>query len=247
MILSLYMILESLEILSSKSFHQNKTESSFEIHLINFLQSFGVFKIMLNTSFLLFFSDYIIHPSIQIKLQLWKKYHSWKKFEDLDTQDLKANIVFIRNWNNHFENINALLINVFCDLIANIVFLLGIHFSIKEHFENVNFIVCIVNLLLSLACTMPLFNSISQILMQGRSSLFASFFEKLQNEISLFEGVLVIHHIRFWMIAQNEIKCNLKILVDSKLDKNQLKNHIDKRICDIGINLDIILDTAISS
>ena len=243
------MILESLENLSNQHLHNNKSvrSSDNEIYLINFFQSFCVFKIMLETSFLLFFSDYLIHPSIQIKLQLWKKYRSWKNFEELTIEDLKACNNLIKNWNNHFENINALLINVLCDLSSNIVFLLGIHFSITEHFENINFFVCIINMILTSICIIPLVNSIFQILMQGRSSLFVGFFDKLQEEISLFEGVLVVHQIRFWMIAQNEIKCNMKLKANCLLDKKKLKHNIYKIISDVGTNIDIIIDTAITS
>jgi hypothetical protein len=49
------------------------------------------------------------------------------------------------------------------------------------------------------------------------------------------------------MIAQNEIKCNMKLKANCLLDKKKLKHNIYKIISDVGINIDIIIDTAITS
>ena len=250
MIVSLYMILQSLHIISEKEEHlhgNKKNTSDEEINLINFFQTFGVIKIMLDTSFLLFFNDYIIHPSLQIKLILWKKYRAWKKFEELAIEDLKENNHFIRMWDNHFENMNSLSMNVLCDLIANAVFLLSFHFSSQEHFEYIYFLVCTTNFLLAFILVLPLISSILQILMQGKSNLFQCFFKQIDKDIQYYEGVLGIQQIKFWMVAQNEIKCYLKVLVNSNLDKARFKEDIDKTASGISVNFDITINTIINS
>ena len=116
-----------------------------------------------------------------------------------------------------------------------------------ENYENLNLIVCLLNMILTVICIYPLFVSITQILMQGKSSLFECFYSNLQKNVSLFEGVLAIHHIKFWMVAQNESKCYIKLLVDSKIESQKLKSYIDSLVTEIGINIDVLIDTAISS
>jgi Co/Zn/Cd efflux system component len=213
---------------------------------VNFLRTFGVFKIMLDTSFLILFSDYLMHPSIQIKLQLWKKYRCWKRFEDLKTVDLKENNELIRKWNNHFENMNALLMNIVCDLFSNTIFLLSLDLTNIENFEKINLLISFINMILTIFCVMPLFSSITQVLMQGKSAFFVCFFEQLEKEITLFEGVLAIQYIKYWMVSQNEMRCNMKLLVSSQIDKDELKRQIDTPVNDVGVNIDIMIDTAIA-
>jgi len=247
LIVSLYRILESLHSLSERNEHiheENSTE--MKIMPVNFLRTFGVFKIMLDTSFLILFSDYLIHPSIQIKLQLWKKYRCWKRFEDLKMVDLKENNDLIRKWSNHFENMNALLMNIVCDLFSNTIFLLSLDLTNIENFEKINLLISFINMILTIFCVMPLFSSITQVLMQGKSSFFVCFFEQLEKEITLFEGVLAIQYIKFWMVSQNEMRCNMKLLVSSQIDKDELKRQIDTSVNDVGVNIDIMIDTAIA-
>lgn len=247
LIVSLYRILESLHSLSERNEHaQQIKESDVKIIPLNFLRTFGVFKIMLDTSFLILFSDYLMHPSIQIKLQLWKKYRCWKRFEDLKTVDLKENNELIRKWSNHFENMNALLMNIVCDLFSNTIFLLSLDLTNVENFEEINLIISFINMILTIFCVLPLFNSITQVLMQGKSAFFICFFEYLEKEITLFEGVLAIQHIKYWMVSQNEMRCNMKLLVSSEIDKEELKRQLDIGVNDVGVNIDIMIDTAIS-
>ncbi len=247
LIVSLYRILESLHSLSESNEHiQEGNLSDMKIMPLNFLRTFGVFKIMLDTSFLILFSDYLMHPSIQIKLQLWKKYRCWKRFEDLKTVDLKENNELIRKWNNHFENMNALLINIVCDLFSNTIFLLSLDLTNIENFEKINLLISFINMILTIFCVMPLFSSITQVLMQGKSAFFVCFFEQLEKEITLFEGVLAIQYIKYWMVSQNEMRCNMKLLVSSQIDKDELKRQIDTTVNDVGVNIDIMIDTAIA-
>jgi len=247
LIVSLYRILESLHSLSESNEHiQEGNLSDMKIMPVNFLRTFGVFKIMLDTSFLILFSDYLMHPSIQIKLQLWKKYRCWKRFEDLKTVDLKENNELIRKWNNHFENMNALLMNIVCDLFSNTIFLLSLDLTNIENFEKINLLISFINMILTIFCVMPLFSSITQVLMQGKSAFFVCFFEQLEKEITLFEGVLAIQYIKYWMVSQNEMRCNMKLLVSSQIDKDELKRQIDTTVNDVGVNIDIMIDTAIA-
>jgi len=247
LIVSLYRILESLHSLSERNEHIHKENSTeMKIMPVNFLRTFGVFKIMLDTSFLILFSDYLIHPSIQIKLQLWKKYRCWKRFEDLKMVDLKENNELIRKWSNHFENMNALLMNIVCDLFSNTIFLLSLDLTNIENFEKINLLISFINMILTIFCVMPLFSSITQVLMQGKSSFFVCFFEQLEKEITLFEGILAIQYIKFWMVSQNEMRCNMKLLVSSQIDKDELKRQIDTSVNDVGVNIDMMIDTAIA-
>lgn len=246
-IVSLYRILESLHSLSETNEHIHEG-NLFDVKIIpfNFLRTFGVFKIMLDTSFLILFSDYIIHPSTQIKLQLWKKYRCWKRFEDLKIVDLKENNELIRKWSNHFENMNALLMNIICDLFSNTIFLLSIDQTNIENFERINLLISFIIMILTILFIMPLFSSIIQVLMQGKSSFFVCFFEHLEKEITLYEGVLAIQQIKYWMVSQNEIRCNMKLLVSSQIDKDQLRSQLDKSVNDVGVNIDIIIDTVVA-
>jgi len=44
--------------------------------------------------------------------------------------------------------------------------------------------------------------------MQGKSEIYESFYDKLKQEVSYFDGCLGIQDLKFWMTAQNNLKCN---------------------------------------
>ena len=127
------------------------------------------------------------------------------------------------------------------------MFLLSFHFSNQEHFEYIYLFVCFINFVIAVILVAPLFCSILQILMEGKSELFQCFFNKIDKEIQYYEGVLGIQQIKFWMVAQNEIKCYLKVLVNSNLDKAKFKDDIDKIASGLSVNFDITINTIINS
>jgi Co/Zn/Cd efflux system component len=207
-IVSLYMCLQALHIITETddgdiAAHNHDEEAA----TIDFFKNFFIVKVILDVVGILTFSDYLLHPSIQIKLLLWKKYRSWRNLNELDLDNLKESRSLIKQWNNHFENMNALTINLSSDLVSSILFLICFYVSKDQHFEVVYCLISIVNLIVVIILISPAFKSILKILMQGRSELYESFYNKLNQEISYFEGCLGIKDMKFWMTSQSDIKC----------------------------------------
>jgi Co/Zn/Cd efflux system component len=211
-IVSLYMCLQALHMVTEPNEdHDDQSQHSLvdkeEHETINFLKNFFVFKVIVNVIAILIFADYIVHPSIQIKLLLWKNHRQWKSLSSLSLDNLKESRSLIKIWNNHFENMNALTVNITSDLISSILFLICFFISKDRHFEGVYFFISIVNFLVLSILLSPLISSIVKILMQGRSELYECFYECLNKEVSYFDGCLGVKEMKFWMTAQNEIKC----------------------------------------
>ena len=174
---------------------------------IDFLNNFNITKIIINVIAILKFSDYLIHPSLKIKLLQWKRYKEWKNISSFTFEDLKEAKVIIKSWNNHFENMNVLLNNLLSDIISSTLFIICLYISKNKHYEYIHSIISIVNFVLIVFLVYPSFISILRIFMQGRSSLCDVYEKKIDREVSYFEGCSGIREIKFWMVAQNEIKC----------------------------------------
>ena len=112
-IVSVYMILQALHLV---------TDDDIRIPPAVYLQWLYMLKVIIDLSALLCFSDYIIHPSIQVKLQLWKYIKVWKKLNNITFEELKKITNLRKQWNNHFENMNALCVSIISDLISSIFF-----------------------------------------------------------------------------------------------------------------------------
>lgn len=210
-IVSMYMCVEALHLVTEETVHieDEKHFHEEELNTILFFKNFYVVKVIIDVIGILVFSDYILHPAMQIKLHLWKKSRIWKDLNNLDVESLKASNFLIKTWNNHFENMNALNINIISDLVSSILFLILFHLSQDQHLEFIYFIVSVVNVLIVFMLTLPVFQSSLKILMQGKSELYNSVGDLLHKEISYFEGCLGIKEIKFWMVAQNEVKCKI--------------------------------------
>jgi Co/Zn/Cd efflux system component len=211
-IVSLYMCLQALHMVTEPNEDHDDHSQHIQVEkdeheTIKFLKNYFVFKVIVNVIAILMFADYIVHPSIQIKLLLWKNHRQWKPLSKLSIENLKESRSLIKIWNNHFENMNALTVNITSDLISSILFLICFFISKDRHFESVYFLISIVNLLVLSLLLSPLIASIVKILMQGRSELYECFYECLNKEVSYFEGCLGVKEMKFWMTAQNEIKC----------------------------------------
>ena len=87
--------------------------------------------------------------------------------------------------------------------------------------------------------------------MQGKSEVYESFYQKMQNEISYFDGCLGIKEIKIWMTAQNDIKCKnlfnfiigyIQIYGGDELNRNKLKEHINNLANSLEINFEMTLE-----
>jgi hypothetical protein len=97
--------------------------------------------------------------------------------------------------------------------LSSILFLICFYISKDQHFELVYCTISFVNLFILIFLINPVLKSIIKILMQGKSEIYESFYNKLKQEISYFEGCLGIKEFKFWMTAQNNIKCKIFNLI----------------------------------
>ena len=232
-IVSVYMILQALHLV---------TDDDIRIPPAVYLQWLYMLKVIIDLSALLCFSDYIIHPSIQVKLQLWKFVKIWKKLNNITFEELKKITNLRKQWNNHFENMNALCASIISDLLSSLFFL--IFFSVFDtvYYARVYMIISIFNFFAVLCLVNPLFYSVLRIFMQGKSELYESFYRKINQELTYFEGSLGVRNIKFWMISQNYIKGQIKIYSTKNIDRNKLKNKINSIVDEIELIADICVE-----
>ena len=225
-IVSVYMILQALHLV---------TDDDIRIPPAVYLQWLYMLKVIIDLSALLCFSDYIIHPSIQVKLQLWKFVKIWKKLNNITFEELKKITNLRKQWNNHFENMNALCASIISDLLSSLFFL--IFFSVFDtvYYARAYMIISIFNFFAVLCLVNPLFYSVLRIFMQGKSELYESFYRKINQELTYFEGSLGVRNIKFWMISQNYIKGQIKIYSTKNIDRNKLKNKINSIVDEIEL------------
>ena len=232
-IVSVYMILQALHLV---------TDDDIRIPPAVYLQWLYMLKVIVDLSALLCFSDYIIHPSIQVKLQLWKFVKIWKKLNNITFEELKKITNLRKQWNNHFENMNALCASIISDLLSSLFFL--IFFSVFDtvYYARAYMIISIFNFFAVLCLVNPLFYSVLRIFMQGKSELYESFYRKINQELTYFEGSLGVRNIKFWMISQNYIKGQIKIYSTKNIDRNKLKNKINSIVDEIELIADICVE-----
>ena len=232
-IVSVYMILQALHLV---------TDDDIRIPPAVYLQWLYMLKVIIDLSALLCFSDYIIHPSIQVKLQLWKFVKIWKKLNNITFEELKKITNLRKQWNNHFEKMNALCASIISDLLSSLFFL--IFFSVFDtvYYARAYLIISIFNFFAVLCLVNPLFYSVLRIFMQGKSELYESFYRKINQELTYFEGSLGVRNIKFWMISQNYIKGQIKIYSTKNIDRNKLKNKINSIVDEIELIADICVE-----
>ena len=232
-IVSVYMIIQALHLV---------TDDDIRIPPAVYLQWLYMLKVIIDLSALLCFSDYIIHPSIQVKLQLWKFVKIWKKLNNITFEELKKITNLRKQWNNHFENMNALCASIISDLLSSLFFL--IFFSVFDtvYYARAYMIISIFNFFAVLCLVNPLFYSVLRIFMQGKSELYESFYRKINQELTYFEGSLGVRNIKFWMISQNYIKGQIKIYSTKNIDRNKLKNKINSIVDEIELIADICVE-----
>ena len=196
-IVSVYMLLQALHLV---------TEEEVRVPSATYLQWLYVIKVIVDLLALLGFSEYIIHPSVQVKLQLWKYIKVWKKLSDITFEELKKVTSIRKLWNNHFENMNALCASLISDLVSSLFFVIFFSVFDSTYYSRAYMIISLINFGSVLFLVSPLFNSVLKIFMQGKSELYESFYRKINQELTYFEGSLGVKNLKFWMISQNYIK-----------------------------------------
>ena len=232
-IVSVYMLLQALHLI---------TDDDIRIPPAVYLQWLYVIKVIVDLSALLGFSEYIIHPSIQVKLQLWKHIKTWKKLSDITFDELKKITNLRKSWNNHFENMNALCASLISDLISSLLFVIFFSVFDIKYYSRAYLIISLMNFFSVIILVGPLFNSVLRIFMQGKSDLYESFYRKVNQEITYFEGSLGVKSHKYWMISQNYIKGQIKIYSTKNIDRNGLKQAINGFIDDLELNADICIE-----
>ena len=234
-IVSVYMLLQALHLI---------TEDNIKIPPIKFLEWLSVLKVIINMIALFIFSDYILHPELQIKLYLWKFSKEWKPLNEVSIDKLKKCNNLLKKWNNHFENMNALTSSLISDLICSTLFIIFFYTFNEIYYSKGYLIISWTNFIVVIILVRDSFYSIMKILMQGKCTIYESFYSKLNQEISYFEGCQGVKEIKFWMNSQNNIKVYIKIYANKNLNRNQLKNRISEitkeieLICDYTLEID---------
>ena len=228
-IVSVYMLLQSLHFL---------TEEHVLIPPKIFLEWLYIIKVIVDMISLFIFSDYILHPELQIKIYLWKFFKEWKPLNEVSFDKLKKCNNLLKKWNNHFENMNALTSSLISDLVCSIFFIVFFYSFNENYYSKGYMIISWINFFIVILLVKDSFYSIMKILMQGKCTIYESLYFKLNQEISYFEGCQGIKEIKFWMNSQNNIKIYIKIYSNKKLDRNKLKN----RISEITKEIDLICD-----
>ena len=234
-IVSVYMLLQSLHFL---------TEEHVLIPPKTFLEWLYIIKVIVDMISLFIFSDYILHPELQIKLYLWKFSKEWKPLKEVSLDKLKKCNNLLKKWNNHFENMNALTSSLISDLVCSICFIVFFYSFNENYYSKGYMIISWINFIIVILLVKDSFYSIMKILMQGKCTIYESLYSKLIQEISYFEGCQGVKEIKFWMNSQNNIKIYIKIYANKKLDRNKLKNRISEitreieLICDYTLEID---------
>ena len=78
--------------------------------------------------------------------------------------------------------------------------------------------------------------------MQGKNEVFESFYKKVINELTYFDGSLGINKIKFWSKQQNFIECYAKLYCNKTMDRMGLKNKIYAMAAEIEANLELTVE-----
>lgn len=235
-IVSIYMCLQSLHLITEDHLHY------IPIKFFNFIY---VIKVIVDIASLMPFSDNILHPSIQIKLYLWKVCKEWKDLNEITYSQLKQCSKVIKGWNNHTDNMNSLCVGLISDLISSISFIIFFYaFDAEHYFDKGYMIISIVNFIIVIIMVRPLFLSVIKVLMQGKCEMYEAFYAKVNKEITYFEGCLGVKEIKFWMNANNDIKGYIKIYAKKDLNRRKLQEVIQNIATDIELTCDFTLEVS---
>lgn len=240
-IVAMYMALNSLHMLTDTP-SDSKEHYENEQTLLSFFSNFMVVKILFGTFYLLSFSDYIVHPSLMIKIKLQRTYKEWKAFNKINSKQLSNASEEIKAYNSHSENLNILTVSILTDLISVLIMYIML-FMIGGHYERVYLIGCFLNLFSISVLVSPIFFSLITIFMQGKNSMFTGIYEDVAKKISLNESIKSFN-IKWAMITQNEITCFVKAKINTiTLDKEAFKQEIVEIGKNCGVNITPLLET----
>ena len=173
---------------------------------INLFKFIFIYKIILNFSSVIYFNNYIIHPL----------YCKGKK---------------INNWDNHKENMNILCINLLGEILYSSLFLMFFYNFNEKYFGIYYIIIGMIYLIFNIICIKPIFVSTSDIFMESKGNYFDKE-NNLKNQLSeLFkEDEVKINSLKIRLNSQNNVVCYLKIKSKFNIDRNQIKEDIQKYI-----------------
>lgn len=222
-IIAMYMTLNALHMITEddKELHHNVNHLIEESQLLRFNSNFLIIKIVIDVFFLLTFSEYIIHPSFSIKLALRKHLNSWKSFSEVEFKQLKVCNKEIKKCTSHFENMNSLCVCIISDG-ASSVLLYMLLFIFNGYYESAYTIVCFFNLIIITILITPLFYSLINLFMHGRSSVYQKLYEEVHGYVLCVNEVTRIKEEKWWMITQIDLNLSLKIII-----KEEIKEDID--------------------
>ena len=197
-------------------------EKDEEVNIpINLFRFICIFKIILNLCSVIYFNKYIIHPFYCKSMQ-------------------------INYWDNHKENMNVLCINLLGEILYCSLFLVYFYNFNEKYFGIYYIIIGFIYLIFNIMCIKPIFVSTTDIFMESKGNYFDKE-NNLKNQLSeLFnEDDVKINSLKIRLNSQNNVVCYLKIKSKLNIDRNQIREDIQKFILEKylhTINLVIQID-----
>ena len=197
-------------------------EKDEEVNIpINLFRFICIFKIILNLCSVIYFNKYIIHPFYCKSMQ-------------------------INYWDNHKENMNVLCINLLGEILYCSLFLIYFYNFNAKYFGIYYIIIGFIYLIFNIMCIKPIFVSTTDIFMESKGNYFDKE-NNLKNQLSeLFnEDDVKINSLKMRLNSQNNVVCYLKIKSKLNIDRNQIREDIQKFILEKylhTINLVIQID-----
>ena len=197
-------------------------EKDEEVNIpLNLYKFICIFKIILNLCSVIYFNKYIIHPFYCKSMQ-------------------------INYWDNHKENMNVLCINLLGEILYCSLFLIYFYNFNVKYFGIYYIIIGFIYLIFNIMCIKPIFVSTTDIFMESKGNYFDKE-NNLKNQLSeLFnEDDVKINSLKMRLNSQNNVVCYLKIKSKLNIDRNQIREDIQKFILEKylhTINLVIQID-----
>lgn len=229
-IISLYMMLNSLHMITEEEEFdydsvKNKANEVNIMHNFNFV--FLTIKIIMNILILTSFSEFVIPQNFNIKFQLKKKYNEWRNLNDINYEDLTLCSNETRRHNSGYSNFhsytNILLVDFLCSF--SLVILLYI-FDLT--YEKAYLFACVINLVSTFLLTAPIFNILFYVFLNGRSSLYNSFYKECREILGSYENFIDVIDEKWWMISQNELSYIVIINLKKQTYKSNNNSNINK-------------------
>lgn len=229
-IISLYMMLNSLHMITEEEEFDydsvRKKENEVNImHNFNFI--FFTIKIIMNVLIMMSFSDFVLSPNLNIKLQLRQKYKEWKNLSNLNYEDLTMCSNEIKKHNSTFINFHSYTNILLVDLLSSFTILILLYI-LDISYEKSYLFACIINLLSTFILTTPVFNMLFYVFLNGRTPTYDSFYEECHLTLKNYDNYISIIDEKWWMISQNELSFLVKISLKNTLNEINRVNKEDE-------------------